>query len=242
MPTTTPQPSRHHTAGADRDDLILTHSQLARAIARRYTGRGVDLDDLVQTGYLGLIQAVDRFDPSRGVPLEAYAARVIEGEILHLLRDRAGMVRVPRRLQELGGRLAAAEARLSQAQAGTPTTEAVAAEMGVDAETVEAVRQARRSRLTQPLATPSDDEDEQLAEHRVAGALRSEEPGFQTVADRDELGRLLSVLTHRDRRILMLRYGNGLTQSEIAAEVGISQMHVSRRLRACLDQLREAAA
>ena len=241
MPTTTEKPFRHHVAGTERDTLILTHAHLARAIARRYTGRGIDLDDLVQTGYLGLIQAVDRFDPYRGVPLEAYAARVIEGEILHVLRDRAGMVRVPRRLQELGGRLAAAEARLSQLQGRMPATEALAAEMGVDAETVEAVREARRSRITQPLAAASDDEDEQRAEHRVAAALRSEELGFQTVVDRDQLGRLLSVLTPRDRRILMLRYGSGLTQSEIAGDIGISQMHVSRRLRACLDQLREAA-
>jgi RNA polymerase sigma-B factor len=240
VPHTTAQPSRHDT-GADRDTLILTHSHLARAIARRYTGRGVELDDLVQTGYLGLIQAVDRFDRSRGVPLEAYAARVIEGEILHLLRDRAGAVRVPRRLQELGARLAAAEQRLSQGQGRMPTSDELAAEIEVDVETVEAVREARRARITQTLSAPSDDEDAPV-EQRVAMALSSEDEGFRLVDDRDQLRKLLGSLPARDRRILMLRYGSGLTQSEIAREVGISQMHVSRRLRACIDQLRVAAA
>jgi len=240
VPHSIAQPSRRHDTGGDRDDLILTHSHLARAIARRYAGRGIELDDLVQTGYLGLIQAVDRFDPSRGVPLEAYAARVIEGEILHLLRDRAGAVRVPRRLQELGARLAVAEQRLSQAHGRIPTSDELAAEIDVDPDTVDAIREARRARLTQSLSAPMDDEDAAV-EQRVAVALSSEEHGFQAVDDRDQLLGLLRSLPARDRRILMLRFGSGLTQSEIAGEVGISQMHVSRRLRACLDQLRRAA-
>src|SRR5262249_48569052 len=152
VPHSIAQPSRRHDTGGDRDDLILTHSHLARAIARRYAGRGIELDDLVQTGYLGLIQAVDRFDPSPALPPEAYAARVIEGEILHLLRDRAGAVRVPRRLQELGARLAVAEQRLSQAHGRIPTSDELAAEIDVDPDTVDAIREARRARLTQSLS------------------------------------------------------------------------------------------
>jgi RNA polymerase sigma-B factor len=166
---------------------------------------------------------------------------VIEGEILHLLRDRAGAVRVPRRLQELGARLAAAEQRLSQGQGRMPTSEELAAEIDADVETVEAVREARRARITQTLSAPPDDEDAPV-EQRVAMALSSEDEGFRLVDDRDQLRKLLGSLPARDRRILMLRYGSGLTQSEIAREVGISQMHVSRRLRACIDQLRAAAA
>jgi len=98
-------PEQTSTGDAQRDAMILRHTGLVRAIARRYAGRGIALDDIVQTGYIGLIAAVDRFDASRGVPLEAYAARTIEGEIMHLFRDRGWAVRVPRGLQELSRRV-----------------------------------------------------------------------------------------------------------------------------------------
>src|SRR5919198_4008153 len=90
-----------------RDELIVRHAGLVRAIARGYAGRGMTYDDIVQSGYIGLIHAVDRFDPSRGVPLRAYAARTIEGEIMHLFRDRGWALRVPRSLQEMSRRMAA---------------------------------------------------------------------------------------------------------------------------------------
>jgi RNA polymerase sigma-B factor len=105
---------------ADRDAQILRHAKLVRSIARRYTGRGLAYDDIVQSGYIGLIQAVDRFDPSRGVPLRAYAARTIEGEIMHLFRDRGWALRVPF-AQEMSRRMAALSERLSHRLGRTPT-------------------------------------------------------------------------------------------------------------------------
>ena len=115
-----PRPPPRQTA-ADREALILRHAKLVRSIARRYTGRGLAYDDIVQSGYIGLIQAVDRFDPSRGVPLRAYAARTIEGEIMHLFRDRGWALRVPRSLQEMSRRMAALSERMSHRLGRPPT-------------------------------------------------------------------------------------------------------------------------
>src|SRR6266480_418735 len=123
------QPSTQHgttrtggrPAGQERDTQILRHSRLVRAIARRYTGRGFAFEDIVQSGYLGLIQAVDRFDPRRGVPLEAYAARTIEGEIMHLFRDRGWAVRVPRSLQDLSRRVAGVRERMGHRLGRSPS-------------------------------------------------------------------------------------------------------------------------
>ncbi len=222
----------------ERDRLILRHAPLVRAIARRYSGRGMSHDDLVQTGYLGLIQAVDRYDPSRGVPLRAYAARTIEGEIMHLFRDRGWAVHVPRPLQDLGRAVKTARDTLSHELGRAPTTEELAAAVGRTVEEVSAAIDARRAYSAEPLLESSPDEH---GETRPAErALEVEDEGFDQALDRHDLARALHHLDPRAQRIVALRFLHDLTQSEIAAELGISQMHVSRLLRRALTDMRVA--
>jgi RNA polymerase sigma-B factor len=222
----------------DRDALIMRHAKLVRSIARRYTGRGLAYDDIVQSGYIGLIQAVDRFDPSRGVPLRAYAARTIEGEIMHLFRDRGWALRVPRSLQEMSRRMAALSERMSHRLGRPPTAEELAEASGEDVERVNEALWAQRAYTVEPLTEGPVSEDGE----RTGGAGRElsvEEPGFEGVLRRDTLEQAIRQLPPRERAIVALRFLDDLTQSEIAARMEISQMHVSRLLRASLDQLRD---
>jgi RNA polymerase sigma-B factor len=222
----------------DRDALIMRHAKLVRSIARRYTGRGLAYDDIVQSGYIGLIQAVDRFDPSRGVPLRAYAARTIEGEIMHLFRDRGWALRVPRSLQEMSRRMAALSERMSHRLGRPPTAEELAEASGEDVERVSEALWAQRAYTVEPLTEGPVSEDGERT-GGVGRELSVEEPGFEGVLRRDTLEQAIRQLPPRERAIVALRFLDDLTQSEIAARMEISQMHVSRLLRASLDQLRD---
>jgi RNA polymerase sigma-B factor len=223
--------------GDERERLIMLHAPLVRAIARRYAGRGMSYDDLVQTGYLGLIQAVDRFDPSRGVPLRAYAARTIDGEVMHLFRDRGWAVHVPRSLQELGRRVKTTTDKLSHSLGRNPTIEEVAEAMGEDPDQITAGTHALRAYAAEPLVDRSADDDADV--RRSDRALEVAEPGFERALDRETLRRAMRGLTGRERQIVALRFFHDRTQSEIAERLGISQMHVSRLLRKALAQMRE---
>jgi RNA polymerase sigma-B factor len=235
---TTSSEIRRSQEAADREALIMRHAKLVRSIARRYTGRGLAYEDIVQSGYIGLIQAVDRFDPDRGVPLRAYAARTIEGEIMHLFRDRGWALRVPRSLQEMSRRMAVLSERMSHRLGRTPTAEELAEASGEDVERVSEALWAQRAYTVEPLTeSPATDENERSG---AAGReLSVEEPGFDSVVRRDTLERAIRRLPSRERTIVALRFLDDLTQSEIASRMNISQMHVSRLLRASLDQLRE---
>jgi len=232
---------RERGESAAREELILRHSRLVRAIGRRYAGRGLALDDIIQSGYVGLIQAVDRFDPGRGVPIEAYAARTIEGEIMHLFRDRGWAVRVPRSLQDLSRRVASTSETMSHRLGRTPTPAELAEALDETEDDVIEALCARRAYTAQSLQEP--DGDETGGETRIAlEALADEELGFDQVTDREELFWAIRHLPQRERRIILLRFHEGLTQSEIADRVGISQMHVSRLVRSSLETLREHIA
>ncbi len=210
---------------ACREALVLRHRGLVRAIARRYNGRGLAYEDIEQTGYVGLIHAVDRYDPARGVPLGAFAARTIEGEIMHLFRDRGWAVRVPRSLQELSRRVSSVRERLGHRLGRTPSLQELAEATGESEQRVAEAVAAARAHTAEPLTeTP-------------ARPLVSEEAGFARVEDRDLLARAIETLPARERRIVGLRVYHDLTQSEIAERTGISQMHVSRLLRASLRTL-----
>jgi len=222
----------------DRDALIMRHAKLVRSIARRYTGRGLAYDDIVQSGYIGLIQAVDRFDPSRGVPLRAYAARTIEGEIMHLFRDRGWALRVPRSLQEMSRRMAALSERMSHRLGRPPTAEELAEASGEDVERVSEALWSQRAYTVEPLTEGPVSEDGERT-GGVGRELSVEEPGFEGVLRRDTLEQAIRQLPPRERAIVALRFLDDLTQSEIAARMEISQMHVSRLLRASLDRLRD---
>ncbi len=223
---------------AAREALIMRHGALVRAIARRYAGRGFTFDDIAQSGYLGLIQAVDRFDPSRGVPLRGYATRMIEGEIMHMFRDRGWAVRVPRALQDLSRKLTTLGEDLAQQLGRDPTVEELAEAAGEPVELVEEARIAARAYSADSLSAQEDDSP-QAGRSDLARLLSDAEPGFDVVDDREAIGEAMRRLPHREREILRLRFINELTQSEIAAELGISQMHVSRLLRSALTKLEE---
>ena len=229
----------HREAGdpAPREELVMRHSGLVRSIARRYHGRGLAQDDIEQTGYLGLIQAVDRYQPSRGVPLRAFAARTIEGEIMHLFRDHGWAVRVPRSLQELSRRVAAVRDRLGHRLGRSPTIEELAEAIGETPERISEAVAAGRAYTAQPLVEPDSTETGPLEGAPAGRLLVSDEPGFAAIEDRDLLERAMRTLPARERRIVGLRVYHDMTQSEIAARTGISQMHVSRLLRASLRAL-----
>jgi RNA polymerase sigma-B factor len=226
-------------AGKTRDQLILEHAPLVRAIARRYVGRGFGFDDVCQSGYLGLIQAVDRFDPGRCVPLERYAARMVEGEIMHLFRDRGWSVRVPRSLQELSRRVGPVGVGLAQRLGREPSVGELAEALEVSEEQVVEAQGVRRAYVAESLFGRGEDGDVSV-EAGPAGRVLSEwDAGFGVVEDRDLVERGLRRLPGRERRLLELRFVGELTQSEIAVELGISQMHVSRLLRGALAKLRD---
>jgi RNA polymerase sigma-B factor len=225
----------HSTGNPDyREALILRHTGLARSIARRYAGRGLAYEDIVQTGYMGLIGAVDRYDPSRGVPLHAYAARVIEGEIMHLFRDHGWAVRVPRTLQELGRRLAKVSEQLSHELGRTPTTAELAKAAGVTEDQVHEASAVQQAFFAQPLNEPTGSNDEWAPQI----PLGFDDKGFDIAEDHEALAKAMKHLPARERTILGMRFFEGLSQSEIASRMGISQMHVSRLLRATLEELR----
>lgn len=217
----------------EREDLIMRHAPLVRSIARRYAGRGMAHDDLLQTGYLGLIQAVDRYDPSRGVPLRAYAARTIEGEIMHLFRDHGWAVRVPRPLQELSRRTVTAREALSHQLGRTPALEELARFMDEPVAQVAEAVAAERAYQAEPLSAM---DAEQSHSARLPGA--GEETGYVHAEHRDQVSAAVRRLPPRDRAVVHLRFFGEMSQSEIARRLDISQMQVSRSLRSSLDTMR----
>jgi RNA polymerase sigma-B factor len=223
--------------GSAREALILRHSRLVHAVARRYARRGLAYDDIVQSGYVGLVQAVDRFDSRRGVPLSRYAARTIEGEIMHLFRDRSWAVRVPRTLQDMSRLVTAAGEQLGHRLGRAPELEELSEFVGEPSELVLEALTAQRAYHTEPL---SDGEDDSAESPRRLETPVAEEHGFRDAENREELARAIRHLPARERTIVHLRFFEEMTQSEIADQLSISQMHVSRLLRSSLGTLREA--
>ena len=221
-----------------RDELVTLHLPLVHFLARRFRDRGEPLEDLVQVGTIGLIKAVDRFDPQRGVEFSTYATPTIVGEIKRHFRDKGWAIRVPRRLQELRISLGRATAELSQKSGRAPTVGELAAHLGVsEDEVIEGLEGAQAYSTTSLDAHAGGDDGDDSPS--LGDRLGSEDLDLEAVEYRESLKPLLAALPSRERRILALRFFHGMTQSEIAAEVGISQMHVSRLLAKSLATLRE---
>lgn len=218
-----------------RDELILLHLPLVEHIARRYRDRNEPLEDLIQVGTIGLIKATDRFDPTRGVEFSTYATPTILGEIKRHFRDKGWSVRVPRRLQELRMSLSEATTTLTQQLGRSPTIAELAERIGVTEENVLEGLESANAYATVPLDTPDDSDDSM----QLSARLGTIDPGLECVDNRQSLKPLLEQLPERDRKILLMRFFKGMTQSQIGAELGISQMHVSRLLARTLGQLRE---
>lgn len=228
-------PPRHPSRAAIRGEVIEAWLPLAQHLAGRFSGRGEPVDDLVQTATIGLIKAVDRFDPGRGVDFAAYAIPTIAGEIKRHFRDRTWGVRVPRRLQELRLAISDATAVLQQSLSRSPTVADLARYLGIGEEQVLEGLEGARAYHAVSLSAPTADGD-RAAE---LGELLGEEDAEFAVAElRLALGPALAALAPREQQILVLRFYGGLTQSQIAARIGVSQMHVSRLLARALVHLR----
>jgi RNA polymerase sigma-B factor len=224
---------QHGDAGA-RDQLVENLMPLVRSLAARYSGRGEQLEDLVQVGAIGLIKAIDRFDLDRGVELTTYAVPTIVGEIRRHFRDKAWAVHVPRRLKELNVRLSRLLDELTTDLGRSPTIAELANAAGVEEEDVIDALESSQAYTARPLSTPVDGE----GDGDLLDTLGTEERGFEDVEDGSLVQAGLAALDERERRIVELRFFDGLTQSQIAAEIGISQMHVSRLLRRALETMR----
>lgn len=216
-----------------RDELVTAHLGLAHQLARRFTNRGEPYDDLVQVASLAIVKSVDRFDPARGVEFSTFATRTTIGELKRHFRDKGWAVRVARRVQELYLELGQMIGTLSQELGRSPTVAELAAGIGTSEEAVLEALEAGQGYRTASIDVP-DRQDETLANR-----LSSEDATFSTVNDRSVLAPALAKLPQREQTILRLRFFDGLTQSEIAARVGVSQMHVSRLLAASLRRLRQ---
>jgi RNA polymerase sigma-B factor len=231
---------RYHVYGdrQARDQLITMYLPLVRSLARRYSSRGEHFDDLVQVGSIGLIKAIDRFDLSRGVELTTYATPNIIGEIKRYFRDKGWSVRVPRGLQELNIRLNKVIDELVAKLQRSPTINEIAVAAGATPEEVlEALETSQAYNSVSLQASPggeSGDDEAGLMEY-----MGSNEDAYDTMEDRTMLAPGFARLEPRERFILHLRFFEGLTQSQIAGRVGISQMHVSRLIRRALEKLRE---
>ena len=219
-----------------RDQLAEEMLPLARALAGRYAGRGEPLDDLVQVATIGLIKSVDRFDLERGVEFSTYATPTIVGEIKRHFRDKGWAIRVPRRLQELKLSLTKATSELSQSLGRSPTVAEIAAHLQMSEEEVLEGLESANAYSAVSLDAPDAGDDDSRA---VADSLGTTDEALEGVEYRESLKPLLERLPPREKKILLLRFFGNMTQSQIAAELGISQMHVSRLLARTLAQLRE---
>ncbi|MBQ1124005.1 RNA polymerase sigma factor SigF [Streptomyces smyrnaeus] len=218
-----------------RNHLVRMHLPLVEHLARRFRNRGEPLDDLTQVATIGLIKSVDRFDPERGVEFSTYATPTVVGEIKRHFRDKGWAVRVPRRLQELRLSLTSATAELSQQHGRAPTVHELAQRLAISEEEVLEGLESANAYSTLSLDVP-DTDDESPA---VADTLGAEDDALEGVEYRESLKPLLEELPPREKKILLLRFFGNMTQSQIAQEVGISQMHVSRLLARTLAQLRD---
>ena len=230
--------AREKGDGAAREELIKRYLPLVRSLARRFVSRGQPLEDLVQVGSIGLIKAIDRFDLERGVELSTYATPTILGEIKRYFRDKGWAVKVPRALQDLNVRLNRVIERLTLELQRSPTiAELAEATETTEEEVVEALESGRAYSSVSIFAGGSGDDEESL---ELLDCLGQEEQAYDVFEQRRMLAPAMERLDPRERLILHLRFFEGMTQTQVATRVGISQMHVSRLIRKSIDSLREA--
>ncbi|WP_245644591.1 RNA polymerase sigma factor SigF [Nocardioides jensenii] len=223
-----------------RDDLVRLHLPLVEHCARRFRNRGEPFEDLVQVGTIGLIKAVDRFDTERGVEFSTYATPTIIGEIKRHFRDKGWAIRVPRRLQELRMQISAATAELNQSLGRSPTPSEIA--QAIDCSVEEVIEGIESSNAYSTLSLDAGSDSSEDGALSMLDTMGVDDEGLEHVELRESLKPLLEQLPPREKNILMLRFFKNMTQSQIAAEVGVSQMHVSRLLTKTLDHLRDALA
>jgi RNA polymerase sigma-B factor len=211
------------------------HMPLVEHLARRFSGRNEPLPDLVQVGAIGLLKSIDRFEPERGLEFSTYATPTILGEIKRHFRDVGWLLKVPRRAQELQTTIAAARSELSQELRRAPTVAELAKRIEIPEDDVVEALDVARGYAGLPLTALSESGGDP-ADNPIVGVI---DEGLEQVEQRALLGPILATLPERERQILLLRFVDGKTQTEIAALVGVSQMQVSRLVARSLSQLRE---
>ncbi len=221
-----------------REELVSLHLPLVDHCARRFANRGEPLDDLVQVGTIGLIKSVDRFDTDRGVEFSTYATPTIIGEIKRYFRDKGWAIRVPRRLQELRMSISAVTGELSQELGRSPTPREIGEKIGVSVE--EVLEGIESANAYSTLSLDASDNNDDGAGASMLDTLGMDDEALDHVEIRESIKPLIEALPLREKKILMLRFFRGMTQSQIAAEIGVSQMHVSRLLNRTLEQLRRS--
>jgi RNA polymerase sigma-B factor len=219
-----------------RRQAIEDNVSFAQRLARRFRDRGEPVDDLIQVAMVGLVNAVDGYDPRRGCEFAGYATPTIVGEIRRYFRDKGWRIKVPRRLQELRIQVNRARVELSQRMAGSPTVADIARHLGISEKDVAEATEVARLYHPVSLSAPAGP-DTDLG---VADPLGDVDPSLEAVDNRESVKPLLASLPERERRILTMRFFRDMTQSQIAVELGISQMHVSRLLAQTLQRLRMA--
>ena len=226
-------PLNPRSRSTDREALIMDLMPLFKALARRYANRGEPLDDLIQAGTIGLIKAIDRFDPERGSELASFATPTILGEIRRHFRDKTWMVHVPRGTQDAHAAVSRTIDEMTSRLRRSPSVHEVAEELGLSQDEVLDAIAAGAAYQPLSLSRPPSglDEDDPID-------VSVEVEGFEWAEGRASVGKRLAELPPRERRILALRFQGGKTQSEIAEIIGISQMHVSRLLAKALTTLR----
>jgi RNA polymerase sigma-B factor len=231
---------RYHREGdpAAREALVERFLPLARQLARRYQRGAEPLDDLIQVASLGLLKAIDRFEPERPSAFSSFAVPTILGELKRHFRDRGWSVRVPRDLQEMAVRVERVADELSRELGRAPTPGEIAEHIGATTEQVLEAREAAGAYRAVSLDRPRDDDEDGEG---ISETMGIEDPGFGLAEDAATVERLMDVLGDREREVLRLRFEEDLTQSEIGARIGVSQMHVSRLIRQAVTRLREAA-
>jgi RNA polymerase sigma-B factor len=215
-----------------RDALIETHMPLVHHLARRYADRGEPIEDVTQVATIGLIQAIDKFDPDRGSAFSTYAVPTILGAIRRHFRDATWSVKVPRRVQELRGKIDAAHDALAQELGRSPTVAEIAARADVDPADVLDSLELSRARSAAPIDATSD------GEVPLADTLGDLDASLTDIENAETIKRLLTTLSEDERTVVTLRFFDGLTQTQIAERVGVSQMQVSRILTRSLEKLR----
>jgi RNA polymerase sigma-B factor len=233
--------ARYHRDGDQqaREQLVQRFLPLARQLARRYQRGGEQLDDLVQVASLGLLKAIDRFDPARETAFSSFAVPTILGELKRHFRDKGWSVRVPRDLQELAVKVDKVADEISREIGRAPTPAELAERTGTTLEQVLEAREASAAYRAVSLDRSRDEDDE--GEGGLADSVGEEDPGYRVAEDAATVERLMRVLSDREREVLRLRFEEDLTQSEIGVRVGVSQMHVSRLIRQSVARLRELA-
>jgi RNA polymerase sigma-B factor len=221
-----------------REELVERFMGLARQVAVRYRRQSEPLEDVMQVAALGLLKAIDRFDPDRGIAFSSFAVPTMLGEVKRHFRDKSWTVRPPRDLQELTLRVEQATSQLSSSLGRAPSVAELSEHLGQSDEDVLEALEAGRARTATSLSAPRGDEEDGGT---LGDLLGDEEDGFERAEERATLAVLFAELTPRERTVLTLRFKQDMTQAEIGEIVGVSQMQVSRIIRSSLERLRMAA-